>query len=289
VMANAGSMSLIEAARRAFGNGAMGRVSILAGVMEHKRFYFPLAVVETQMGCSAAQINLREMLHFSSHGGYYLGREHVRSDGLYVVRAGTCAGVNSMSRSELALRIGDIGIATESYGSVGAVIQSTLRELNFVGADIPEIVGRMGQEFASGRTLSLSHDGKHLVSRASPRVLLHLQRAADRRRAPNFLGPNFSKDSLYAEMGEEQFAWLRDNYGIITTEMEQLAIDVLGAEFTNAGMPAYTGLISVCVGAIPGQSFPETPEQHEAARRGEDNIMRIAADAFAEIAMKLNR
>ena len=51
----------------------------------------------------------------------------------------------------------------------------------------------------------------------------------------------------------------------------------------------YTGLISVCIGAIPGQSFPHTDKERADSEKGEDNIMRIAADAFAAIARGLNR
>lgn len=277
-----------EEARRLFGPSAFGRVSILIGTREKGGLRYPISVVETQMGCPATQINLREIMYFSNEEGYSLGGAMVRSDGIYVVRAGTCAGVNSRSPSELALSIGDIAIATENYGSVGAVIQSTLRELNFVGANIAEIADRMRKMLAAERGLSLSHDGKHLASRPSPRLLLWLQHAADRLGMANFAGPNFTKDSLYAEMGEEQFAWLRDNYGIISTEMEQIAIDVLAAEFRSAGIPAFTGLVSAAVGAIPGKSFPETEGERRKAAESEDWIMRIAADAFAMVAQALN-
>jgi len=270
------------------GADAYGRVAILAGIAKRKGVEFPLAVVETQMGCPATQINLREILYFSRDDGYIFGGREMRTDGIYVVRAGTCAGVNSRSPSELALSIGDIAIATETYGSVGAVIQSALRELDFVGSNLRAIADKMRKLLAADKALAISHDSRNLVSRPSQRIVLHLQDACDSLGLANFAGPNFTKDSLYAEMGEDEFARLRDNYGIISTEMEQLAIDVLGAEFRKAGVPVFTGLASAVVGAIPGKSFPETPEEKKNARDAEAGVMEASADAFAEIVKKLN-
>ena len=278
-----------QEANSRIGLNAHGRVAILVGIAERGGIEFPVAVVETQMGCPATQINLREMVYFAREDGYNFNGREMRSDRIYLVRAGTCAGVNSHSPSELPLSIGDIAIATESYGSVGAVIQSALRELNFVGSNLKKIADAMRKSLSAERALALSHDGNHLVSRSSPGIILRLQEAADRLGAVNFVGPNFTKDSLYAEMGEEQFAWLRDNYGIISTEMEQVAIDVLGAEFRKAGTPVSTGLISAVIGAIPGKSFPETDEEKRKAGEAEDNIMRATVDAFAGIARALNR
>ena len=268
---------------------AYGRVAILIGMYETAGFAFPLAVVETQMGCSATQINLKELMYFARDDEYNINHRTVKSDSLYVIRAGTCAGVNSSSPAEVKTGIGDILIATESYGSIGALIQSTLSELGFTGINAADKVDALRRLLSEHRVLRLSHDTKNMRTECSTRLILQLQRAADKRDLRNLVGPNFTKDSLYAEMGEDDFAALRDTYGVISTEMEEPVIDVLAAEFRKAGMQAHTGLISAAIGAIPGKSFAETPAEKKAAADAEENILRIAADAFGNIARALNQ
>lgn len=278
-----------EEARKKFGLDAYGRISLLVGIFEKKGIELPLGIVETQMGCSATQINLKETLYFARDDGYSLGKRFVKSDGIYVIRVGTCAGVNSRSPAEVATKIGDILIATESYGSIGAIFQSTLKELNFTGINVSEKIDALRRMMSEYRVLRLSHDFKNINTTCSTRLVLQLQWAADALRTKNLVGPNFTKDSLYAEIGEEGFAMLRDTYGIVSTEMEEPMIDVLAAEFRRIGIPVYSGLISAAVGAIPGKSFPETEEEKDAAEKAEENALKIAANALSRIAKGLNK
>ncbi len=280
-----------DEAHQRVGLKAYGRVSMALGKIRVPKtgLDVPVAVVETQMGCSATQINLKEVLHYARADGYSLGGSFVKSDGIYVIRAGTSAGVNSHSSSEIAVEIGDVLIATDSYGSIGALIQSTMQSLNYTGINIAEKADALRRLISEYGNLRLSHDGQSLATSASHRVVLRLQRAADELRVKNLVGPNFAKDSLYAEIGEDGFAMLRDTYGIISTEMEAPAVDALAGEFRRAGIPVYSGLVTGAVGAIPGKSFAETPKEKKAASDAETNAVKVAARALASIANDFNR
>lgn len=253
-----------------------GRTSFLVGVLETEGLAFPITVAETQMGCPATQIILRELMYFSRAEGYDFFGESIRSPGMQVIRAGTSAGVNSFDSGKMQVEIGDMLIGTESFGSIGALIQSNVRMLGFMGLprpmDLDEVPG-----------LSLSEDKVHMKTSCSWALVKNLEGAAEELGFETKTGANFTKDSLYAEMSEETFAALRDKYGIISTEMEQLVIDMLAADFRTAGIQADTGLILAAIGAIPGKSFPETAEEQKKASDAEENILRIAARAFTAL------
>jgi uridine phosphorylase len=285
---NFGSYLLVdEELRVSSGNGA-GRVAITIGLFEKDGFSVPICVLETQMGCSATQINLKEALYYTREDGFVFDGKKIGSDGIYVIRAGTAAGVNSRKQSELELEIGDIAITTESYGSIGAVLQSIVKKIHFL-SDMRDQIQALRAELMKNKILDISHDAETMRTMCSSTVCLQMQRAADSLGVRNFVGPNFSKDSLYGELGEDGFAALRDNYGIISTEMEQVAIDSLAGEFRAAGINVQTGLVSAIIGAIPGKSFPETKEEERAAHDAETNSVLIAAMTLHSIARKLNR
>ena len=259
-----------------FGIPYFGRVALLIGLAESKAGTFPLMVAESQMGCPAAQINLRELLYYSNPEGYNASGNFYPSDSIYVVRAGTCGGVNSHGLSSPAMQIGDVAIATESIGSVGAIFQSSFGMLSFSGiSPKPESGGA-----------SFTPDGQHLLTSPSPQLVSFLASSARESGIASCCGPNFTKDSLYAEMGEDDFATLRDRYGVISTEMEQIAIDLLARQFSDEGVPVNSGLIAAVIGAIPGKSFPETKEEHEAAAVAEENALVLAKESLGKIAAK---
>jgi len=268
-----------EEAKEKFGIGSFGRVSLCIGIAQAQERKFPLMVAESQMGCPAAQINVRELLYFADPGGYFLEGTRHKSDGLYVIRAGTCGGVNSKNPEEKKVaKIGDIAIAQESIGSVGTLIQSRFGALDFVQRDISREV--------SG-TSHFSPDRKHLATKSSKLVVEALVAAARANKIDFLSGANFTKDSLYAEMGEDDFAALRDKYGVVSTEMEQMALDTLAHEFTSLGLPVHSGLVSAVIGAIPGKSFPETEEEHKRAKNAEENAVILAKDALGGLAARL--
>ncbi|MBU0532050.1 hypothetical protein KKB44_01005 [Candidatus Micrarchaeota archaeon] len=270
------------------GINAFGRVSVLVGVSEIGDYPVPLLVIETQMGCPATQIILREAMYYAREDGYVFSGTEVRSDGIYVTRVGTCAGVNSHASSEPRISIGDILIANETYGSIGSVIQSAIGEINFTGICVAERVDEMRKILLTKKAIRLSDDLHSILTKSMPRSVTNLQMAARDLGLPVMIGANFSKDSLYAEIGEEGFVRMRDVYGVLSTEMEQQQIDVLAAEFREAGVAAYSGLVSAVIGAIPGKSFPETKAERNAAAQAEENAIKIAAKAFSNIARELN-
>ncbi len=268
---------------------AFGRVAMLVGNVNARGFNFPLAVIESQMGCPAAQINMREALYYTDNDRYQVGELGVHSDGIYVIRAGTCAGVNSHRKSEYRMKIGDIAIADKNYGSVGALIESILGTLSLEGFDARKKIEEAGKDVLLEPRLAVSYDSAYLKNKCSSRIILQLLGLSNELGILAIQGANFTKDSLYAEMDENRFAELRDTYGIISSEMEQMAISALAAEFTIAGVPAYSALVSAVIGAIPGKSFPETEEERKAAKKAEENTMVLACSALGEIARGLNQ
>ncbi len=272
-----------EMAKKKFGLGSYGRVAIMLGIFESGGVELPLAVAESQMGCPATQINLREMMYYASTGGYMLGRKKICSGGISVIRAGTCAGVNGAGGSDFSLSIGDIAIASETYGCEGAVAQSYLGRMSFVQEGIADIFQQDARTLNSFG-LRLSNDGKYMVMRSSPNLVLHLQGAANSLGLRSFVGGNFTKNSLYAEMDEKAFSSLRYKYGIISTEMEQLMVEMLTGHCRIKGITASSALVSAVIGAIPGKSFPETKEERKAAEDAENGAVLAAAQALANLA-----
>lgn len=268
---------------------ALGRVALLVGMANARGFDFPIAVIESQMGCPAAQINMREALYFAESNRYEVDGLVTHSDGIYVIRAGTCAGVNSHKKSEYRLKIGDIAIANKNFGSVGALVESILGTLSLQGFDARKKLAEVGEDMMMEPRLAVSYDSAYLNNNCSSRIILQLLGLSNELNILAITGGNFTKDSLYAEMDENRFAELRDTYGIISSEMEQMAISALAAEFTKAGIPAYSALVSAVIGAIPGKSFPETAEEFKAAKKAEENTMILACSALGEIAKGINQ
>lgn len=260
-----------EEARQKFGLSYYGRVSLLIGLAESRGGHFPIMVAESQMGCPAAQINVRELLDLSNPYGYGVNGKFYHSDGIYIIRAGTCAGVNSYTDKHK-MQIGDLAIATSSIGSVGAILQSRFGVLDFAGRNASEYMDDLSP---------FTNDSSHIQASSSELIAEALSSEARLMKVRFSSGPNFTKDSLYAEMGEEAFSALRDEYGVISTEMEQLALDFLAEEYTSSGIPTYAGLIAAVVGAIPGKSFPETAREKKAAAKAEENALVLAKEALA--------
>lgn len=268
---------------------SFGRVALLIGIANVRGFDFPIAVVESQMGCPAAQINMREALYYAESNRYEVDVLTTHTDGIYIIRAGTAAGVNSHKKSEFQIKIGDIAIADRNYGSVGALVESILGTLSLEGFDARKKIEEAGKDVLLEPRLAVSYDSAYLKNKCSSRIILQLLGLSNELGILAIQGANFTKDSLYAEMDENRFAELRDNYGIISSEMEQMAISALAAEFTKAGIPAYSALVSAIIGAIPGKSFPETKVEMMAAKKAEENAMLLACSALGEIAKGLNQ
>ncbi|MEM4166315.1 MAG: hypothetical protein QW153_01525 [Candidatus Bilamarchaeaceae archaeon] len=285
------SVFIDEYALKKFGTSAYGRVSILVGIAESGGIDFPISVVETQMGCPATQINMHELLYFTRQGQYSYNNKIINGkESIYVVRAGTCAGVNSDDPFIPSVSIGDVAIANFNIGAVGAIIQSYLGILDFVGRsavnakkELLKAAGFSG-DFESSDII-LTKDKKYLITKCSDELVGEFKKVVKLRNISFAIGPNFTKDSLYAEMGEKEFVELNKKYGVISTEMEQLVIDFLAKKFTLEGISIKTGLISAVIGAIPGKSFPTTEKEKKAAKEAEEKILLITKEVFGRIAL----
>ena len=84
-----------EIAKEKIGLEAYGRTRVMVGILEGERIALPIAIAETQMGCPATQIIVRELLYYASENGYFINGTSIKSDGVYIIRAGTAGGVNN--------------------------------------------------------------------------------------------------------------------------------------------------------------------------------------------------
>lgn len=93
-----------------FGASFAGRVAVGVGIRTYRGEKIPITVVETQMGCSAQDINVWEMMA-SASPNYTVGRDDREYAKISVLRAGTCGGIIEKPTD---MKIGDIVIATKS-------------------------------------------------------------------------------------------------------------------------------------------------------------------------------
>ena len=277
-----------EAGGRLVGKKALGRVALAVGIFDREGLPVPIAIGEHGMGCPSAEILVKEYLFYARSDGYRVGSTFVKSDGVIrVVRDGTAGGINGAESEAPIIGIGDIAIATDNYGSIGAIVQSVFGLLDFVGVPIK---GRV--EALAGRLVNLiglSKDNKHFHTTCSPELVAALCATATRLGIEVKKGPNFTKDSLYVELAESIFILLRRKYGMISTEMEQLVIDTIAGEFTCAGIPVQSALVSAIIGAVPGTSFPRTSDEWAAAHGAEERSLVLVANTLADITVQTNK
>ena len=70
---------------------------------------------------------------------------------------------------------------------------------------------------------------------------------------------------------------MRDQYGVMCTEMEQVIIDMLAAQYRADGhKQVLSGLVAGGIGVIPGASFTEGLDTEAV----EESILRVAALAL---------
>ena len=180
-------IDLAEQSRARFGPYAAGRVFVGVG----RTGAASVLVVESQMGGSATEIILREVLDESFHP----------SGARAVIRVGTCG---TLSRDG---ELPDVVVADAAVGWSGAIEQSRRGVL----ATPPEAdPGR------PPRPPSLP---------CTPSVVDALRQAAK----GAAVGGVFSKDSLYAQQ-DERFAQLLREFDCIATEMEIATIGPLAEE-----------------------------------------------------------
>jgi purine-nucleoside phosphorylase len=275
-----------------------GRVNLAVGVFEYMGKPLPLTILETQMGCSAQDINAWEALVNSREDGYKLGSIEVPAKGLVTIRAGTCGGIiipdgKGGQLEEPFVNIGDVVNAEYSFADGATVrqragawsslnMQDLERFRNSWGAQTAtHVEGKAGEELNAGFT----RDGQWPVVHSSKEVVRALGESSRDLGLTCHEGGNFTKESLYLESDEGRVTRLRSEYGALSTEMEHFGLAHLTEELTRVGIPASNGLISTVVGTVPGGSFamPGSKEE-EKANESQGRMLESAMRALWKIA-----
>jgi len=241
-----------------------GRVAMAIGLVSPS---VPVLVVETQMGASATQIIMNEILSDElTSADYAVGKKQLSLPNKIVIRVGTAGGINCQGAPPI--EVGDIVNATHSVGVTGAVIQSLLR-LDFWspgGADeLRATWTNLGSDF------TITEEGHPRVE-CSKDVVETIDVAGQRIATGAYhKGGNITKDSLYAELDQEMFLDLCRTQNCRSTEMELSAIAV-----SAHACDAHFGMVSAIVGLLPGASFAGSMRAKAAA---EHNALRVALEA----------
>ena len=244
-----------------------GRVAMAIGTIAS----IPILVIETQMGSSATQIIVNEILSDKlTSNEYRVSGKRISLPNKIVIRIGTAGGINCAGMP--LIWPGDVVNATHSIGATGAIMQSMLR-LDFWQ---PEAY----REFRSKWT-SLSPDftittGNHPRVECSRDVVDAIELAGSRIVKGSYQkGGNITKDSLYAEHGTDIFLHLCQTENCRTTEMELSAIAVAAhAHKTSFGM------VSAVVGVLPDSSFAE---DEKVKRMAEDRALQVGLEAVKRL------
>lgn len=265
-----------QAAARKFGASFAGRVAVGVGIRRHKGEKVPITVLETQMGCSAQDINAWEIMA-NTATEYRVGRKSREYNKISVLRAGTCGGIIEKPTD---MKIGDIAIATKSIAD-GATSRQRLGVISPFGKDTLEKFKERWIELGGSFTL----DGTFPQINATEQMIAAIRKIG---RGNLLEGANFTKESLYAESDEEETRGLRTKYGVITTEMEHFGLATIARKFErDANVKVLNGLISTVVGTIPGGSFAEAGSKEERFASKRIGIMlEIALDSLCACALE---
>jgi purine-nucleoside phosphorylase len=273
-------VELHKVGEKMLGLNGRGRVDMIVGTYTHAGKSIPIVIMETQMGMPATEINVRELLAHCRKN-YKHDKKTIKANGLYIIRAGSAGAIRPDDKNHEAfdISVGDIVNATFTVGMSGALLQS-MAGLDFFSDDT---LARF-----AGRWLKLGHsftpDGRFPKAMMSEELIDAINRSAAELNVRSFPGGNFSKDSLYAENDIDAFVRLCRLYGIISTEMEQLAIAKLAAEFKTQGIDVHTGLVSGILGVMPDESFATGKKQCQKIERVESATLEVAARALWHVA-----
>lgn len=245
-------------------SSVFGRTAMAIGTFSS----IPVFVVETQMGSSATQIILNEILSNQlTANEYRIGNERTRLAHKIVIRIGTAGGINCARAPQI--RVGDVVNATHSIGVTGAIMQ-TLFRLDFWR---PEVSRRLKQKWRNlGPEFTITRSGHPKVE--CSRDVVEAIDAAGTRLVKNGYrrGGNVTKDSLYAELSDTIFFELCRTENCRTTEMELSQVAVAA----HAHEAAF-GMISAIVGVLPGSSFAGAEKLRAVA---EERAVRVALGAL---------
>jgi len=257
------------------GPNASGRVNVILGVFEYMGKPLPLTILETQMGCSAQDINAWEILINSREDGYMLHGQPIPSGSINVIRAGTCGGIIAPDGDplhSLDLDIGHVVAADFSIGA-GAVLR---QRMGFEGSLAPGDAGRFIERWKE-KGYGFTPDGRWLKMDSSPSLTSAIADSCRSSGLTCHFGGNFTKDSLYLESDEAWNVRLRTDYGVLSSEMEHLGLAFLAHELTGKGILVRNGLVSTVVGTVPGGSFAAPGSKEEKAAKKSEEMMLEAA------------
>ncbi len=275
-----------------------GRVNLAIGVFEHDGKPLPVTILETQMGCSAQDINAWEALVNSREDGYMLGGIEVPGRGLAAIRAGTCGGIiiageDKRQLEEPFIDIGDVVNARYSFAD-GATVRQRMGSWSSMNKPDMERFRSSWEVPASAHSEKRAFDGdlapftcdnEWPLVHSSPEIIGALSESARELGLKCHEGGNFTKESLYLESDEERVKDLRRRYGALSTEMEHFGLAHLTNELTRAGIPAMNGLVSTVVGTVPGGSFAEPgSKEEEKANESQGRMLEAAMRALWKIA-----
>ena len=105
-------------------NLTTGRVNLSLGIYNNT----PILILEHQMGCSAAEIIIREVIDYMGNI-YTYNNTTYQSDSLYIIRVGSSAGINKWSNADIDAF--DIAVISHQIGMSGADLQSLTGCLNY--------------------------------------------------------------------------------------------------------------------------------------------------------------
>jgi len=241
-----------------------GRVAMAIG----EAFSIPVLVVETQMGASATQTVLNEILSDElTANEYKVGSKKIDLRHKIVIRIGTAGGINCEGADPL--KVGDVVNATHSIGTTGAVMQSLLG-LDFWRPEVYAAFRALWVNLGSDFTYSKS---VHPRVECSRDVVEAIEAAGSKLSQGWFhRGGNITKDSLYAERQSDVFLDFCRTENCRTTEMELSAIAVAAREHQ-----AYFGMLTAIVGVLPGSSYAE---DEKTKRLGEHRAIQVGLESI---------
>jgi len=231
----------------------------------------PILVIETQMGSSATQIIVNEILSDKlTSNEYRVSGKRISLPNKIVIRIGTAGGINCAGMP--LIWPGDVVNATHSIGATGAIMQSLLR-LDFWHPTAYKEFRSKWVGLSPNFTITA---GKYPRVECSRNVVDAIELAGSRiAKGAYQKGGNVTKDSLYAELSADIFLQLCQTENCRTTEMELSSIAVAAhAHETSFGM------VSGIVGVLPGSSFAEDAKT---MRIAEANALQVGIGAVKNL------
>lgn len=277
---DSGTATIFERAMLSNGKDC-GRVEIATGLYKGT----PIVLFEHQMGCPAVEIMMRELLSDECMSHKFTLDDHAFvSDAKYIIRIGTCGGINHQTTpSEEMIGMYDIIVTSHQVGVASTDVQAMTGHLN-----------PCDPQYASGARQILEKYGYTIdehnwpiaeVNKTWSNQLIESARKLVDPECKIHLSGNVSKDSLYAETKEEAFTNMRKEQNVGSTEMEFSTIMKVCREFSiDKGISCRAAMIVVAVGVLPGESFGKS--NPDTAHKRTKTAFLTAMEAYHSMSQK---